>query len=70
MSSRGIVVVGGGIAAQSLCEAVRERDPGVPLTMVNLGGDEAPGPDRWQHSPACSMPAGCRQRNIRSAKPT
>ena len=27
---------------------------GVPLTMVNLGGDEAPGPDRWQHSPACT----------------
>jgi hexosaminidase len=27
---------------------------GVPLTMVNLGGDEAPGPDRWQHSPACA----------------
>jgi hexosaminidase len=27
---------------------------GVPLTMLNLGGDEAPGPDRWQHSPACS----------------
>jgi hexosaminidase len=27
---------------------------GVPLAMVNLGGDEAPGPDRWQHSPACA----------------
>jgi hexosaminidase len=27
---------------------------GVPLTIVNLGGDEAPGPDRWQHSPACA----------------
>src|SRR3954447_25148083 len=27
---------------------------GVPLTTVNLGGDEAPGPDRWQHSPACA----------------
>ncbi|HEY6759675.1 MAG TPA: family 20 glycosylhydrolase [Baekduia sp.] len=27
---------------------------GVPLTMLNLGGDEAPGPDRWQHSPACA----------------
>jgi hexosaminidase len=31
---------------------------GVPLTMVNLGGDEAPGPDRWQGSPLCrSNPA-------------
>jgi hexosaminidase len=27
---------------------------GVPLTTINLGGDEAPGPDRWQHSPACA----------------
>jgi hexosaminidase len=26
----------------------------VPLTTINLGGDEAPGPDRWQHSPACA----------------
>ena len=26
---------------------------GVPLSMVNLGGDEAPGPDRWQGSPQC-----------------
>jgi nitrite reductase [NAD(P)H] large subunit len=34
MSSAGIVVVGGGIAGQSLCEAVRERDGAVPLTMV------------------------------------
>jgi len=30
----GIVVVGGGIAAQSLCESVRELDAEVPLTMV------------------------------------
>ncbi len=34
MSSAGIVIVGGGIAAQSVCEAIRERDPSVPLTMV------------------------------------
>jgi hexosaminidase len=31
---------------------------GVPLSMVNLGGDEAPGPNRWQGSPQCqSNPA-------------
>src|SRR5947209_14883473 len=29
-----IVVVGGGIAGQSLCEAVRERDPDVAITLV------------------------------------
>jgi hexosaminidase len=28
-------------------------DAGAPLTMINLGGDEAPGPDRWQGSPLC-----------------
>jgi hexosaminidase len=27
---------------------------GVPLTMFNLGGDEAPGPNRWQGSPLCA----------------
>jgi hexosaminidase len=31
---------------------------GVPLSMVNLGGDEPPGPNRWQGSPLCeSNPA-------------
>jgi len=31
---------------------------GAPLSMVNLGGDEAPGPNRWQGSPLCqSNPA-------------
>jgi nitrite reductase (NADH) large subunit len=34
MSSAGIVVVGGGIAGQSLCEAIRERDGLAPLTMI------------------------------------
>ena len=34
MNPPGIVVVGGGIAAQSVCEALRERDATVPLTMV------------------------------------
>jgi nitrite reductase (NADH) large subunit len=30
----GTVVVGGGIAAQSLCEQIRERDPAAPLTII------------------------------------
>ncbi|MDP8942704.1 MAG: nitrite reductase large subunit NirB [Actinomycetota bacterium] len=30
----GILVIGGGIAGQSVCEAVRARDPEVPLTLV------------------------------------
>jgi nitrite reductase (NADH) large subunit len=30
----GILVVGGGIAGQSVCERVRERDPDVPLTLL------------------------------------
>ncbi|MDQ2630997.1 MAG: nitrite reductase large subunit NirB [Actinomycetota bacterium] len=34
MNEAGIVVVGGGIAAQSLCEEIRERDAAVPLTMI------------------------------------
>src|SRR2546421_11391487 len=29
-----IVVVGGGIAGQAVCEALRERDPDVPITLV------------------------------------
>jgi hexosaminidase len=29
------------------------RAAGAPLEIVNLGGDEPPGPDRWQGSPAC-----------------
>ncbi|MGI8410968.1 MAG: nitrite reductase large subunit NirB [Solirubrobacteraceae bacterium] len=32
--SFGIVVVGGGIAGQALCEALRERDPEQPITLV------------------------------------
>ena len=32
--SSGIVIVGGGIAGQNLCEALRERDPDVRLTLV------------------------------------
>jgi hexosaminidase len=32
--------------------AMYER-AGAPLSMVNLGGDEAPGPNRWQGSPLC-----------------
>jgi nitrite reductase (NADH) large subunit len=34
MSSAGILVVGGGIAGQAVCEAVRARDRAVPLTLV------------------------------------
>jgi nitrite reductase (NADH) large subunit len=34
MRPAGIVVVGGGIAAQSLCEAIREGEREVPLTML------------------------------------
>ena len=30
----GILVVGGGIAGQAVCEAVRARDPRVPITLV------------------------------------
>jgi nitrite reductase (NADH) large subunit len=30
----GILVVGGGIAGQSVCERVRERDPAVPIALV------------------------------------
>jgi nitrite reductase (NADH) large subunit len=32
--SGAIVIVGGGIAGQAVCEAVRERDPDVPVTLV------------------------------------
>src|SRR5919197_4415100 len=31
---RDLLVIGGGIAGQSVCEAVRERDPEVELTLV------------------------------------
>lgn len=27
---------------------------GAPLNVLNMGGDEAPGPNRWQGSPACA----------------
>jgi nitrite reductase [NAD(P)H] large subunit len=30
----GIVVIGGGIAGQSVCERIRERNPDVPLTLL------------------------------------
>lgn len=30
----GIVVIGGGIAGQSVCERIRERDAGVPVTLL------------------------------------
>src|SRR3954453_8231078 len=32
--SGAIVIVGGGIAGQAVCEAVRERDPAVAITLV------------------------------------
>ena len=34
MERKGIGVVGGGIAGQALCEAIRERDPRTPVTLV------------------------------------
>ena len=34
MSADGVLVVGGGIAGQAVCEEVRRRDAGVPLTLV------------------------------------
>ncbi|HWC39520.1 MAG TPA: nitrite reductase large subunit NirB [Acidimicrobiales bacterium] len=34
MTPDGIVVVGGGIAGHSTCEAIRERDADIPLTLV------------------------------------
>ena len=34
MAGKGIAIVGGGIAGQALCEALRERDPDVPLALV------------------------------------
>jgi nitrite reductase (NADH) large subunit len=33
-ASPGILVIGGGIAGQAVCEAVRARDPEIPLTLV------------------------------------
>ncbi len=34
VTGAGVVIVGGGIAGQALCESVRERDPDVPITLV------------------------------------
>ncbi len=39
--SSGVVVVGGGIAGQAVCEALRERAPDVPITLV-CGESSAP----------------------------
>jgi nitrite reductase (NADH) large subunit len=39
--SRGVVIVGGGIAGQAVCEALRERDRDVPITLV-CGETSAP----------------------------
>ena len=36
-----VVIVGGGIAGQAVCEALRERDPGVAITLV-CGESTAP----------------------------
>ena len=32
--SDSVVIVGGGIAGQAVCEALRERDPDVEITLV------------------------------------
>jgi nitrite reductase (NADH) large subunit len=34
MTETGIAIVGGGIAGHALCEALRERDPDVPITLI------------------------------------
>ena len=34
--SGAIVIIGGGIAGQAVCEAVRERDADVPVTLICL----------------------------------
>jgi nitrite reductase (NADH) large subunit len=39
--SGAIVIVGGGIAGQSVCEEIRLRDPGVPITLI-CGEPSAP----------------------------
>jgi len=44
-----IVVVGGGIAGQRLCEALRDRDPDVSITLV-CGESRLPGPGTGQRS--------------------
>jgi len=41
MSADGIVIVGGGIAGLAVCEALRERDRDVPITLV-CGEDRLP----------------------------
>jgi nitrite reductase (NADH) large subunit len=38
---RGVIIVGGGIAGQALCEALRERDPDVDITLI-CGESSAP----------------------------
>jgi len=38
-SGEPIVVVGGGIAGQTLCETLRERDPDVPIVLVSAEED-------------------------------
>ncbi len=34
MDAQGIAIVGGGIAGQALCEALRERDPDLAITLI------------------------------------
>ena len=34
VEQRGIAIVGGGIAGQALCEALRQRDPDLAITLV------------------------------------
>ncbi|MGH2943370.1 MAG: nitrite reductase large subunit NirB, partial [Solirubrobacteraceae bacterium] len=38
---RGVVIVGGGIAGQAVCEAIRERDPEIAITLI-CGETSAP----------------------------
>ena len=61
--SEGILVVGGGIAGQAVCEEVRRRDPVVPLTLVC--GEAAAPYDRVRLSHLLAGEAGADELALR-----